>query len=133
MTRPPFLFTLALVASLLSTTALEAATSRLSPGFMKMEPRTRSLQICNNKGSREIAKEKEFSRLDRVVVDAMSNPAVESNVISGDGGAFRSKGQWHQFQFKCILAQDRLSATSFTYQIGDIIPEDQWERYGLWR
>ena len=133
MTRPMIRLTFALFASLLSLNSVQAAQSRLSPGFMKMEPRTRSLQVCNNKGSREIAKEKEFKRLDRVVVDAMSNPNVDSNVISGDGGAFRNKGQWHRFQFKCILAADRLSATSFTYQVGDIIPENQWERYGLWR
>lgn len=126
-------FAILLFTSLLSVTAAHAANARLPAGFMKMEPRTRSLQICNNRGSREISREKEFSRLDRVVVDAMSNPTFDRNVISGDGGAFRNRGQWHQFQFKCTLADDSMSATSFSYRVGDIIPEDKWERFGLWR
>ncbi|MGO4573643.1 DUF930 domain-containing protein [Microvirga sp. 2TAF3] len=119
--------------SLLALGPAYPANSHLSRGFLKMEPRTRSLQICNNKGSREISKEKEFSRLDRVVVDAMSTPSFDEHVISGDGGAFRLKGQWHQFQFKCILAKDNMSALSFTYHVGEAIPEDQWEKFGLWR
>lgn len=133
MTTPMVRFTLATSAFLLCLGSAQAANSRLPAGFMKMEPKTRSLQICNYKGSREIAKEKEYSRLDRVVVDAMSSPTFDRNVISGDGGAFRVRGHWHRLQFKCVLADDNLSATSFTYQVGDIIPEDEWERYGLWR
>lgn len=133
MTRLTTRFAIVFFTFLISVTAASAANARLPAGFMKMEPRTRSLQICNNKGSREISREKEFSRLDRVVVDAMSNPAFDKNIISGDGGAFRNKGQWHQFQFKCTLTDDGLSATSFTYLVGDIIPEEQWERFGLWR
>lgn len=133
MTKLKAHFFILTFASLFTLNSAHAANTHLSRGFMKMEPKTRSLQICNNRGSREISKEKEFAKLDRVVVDAMSNPSVDRNVISGDGGAFRLKGQWHQFQFKCVLADDKLSAISFTYQIGDAIPEDQWERYGLWR
>ncbi|MBZ6078764.1 DUF930 domain-containing protein [Microvirga puerhi] len=133
MTRVTMRFTFLMSACLVSFSAAQASSSRLPPSFMKIEPRTRSLQVCNNMGSREIGREKEYSRLDRVVVDAMSNPTFDRNTISGSGGAFRVKGQWHQFQFRCTLADDKLSATSFTFQVGDIIPEAQWERYGLWR
>ncbi|MCB8823258.1 DUF930 domain-containing protein [Microvirga rosea] len=133
MTRVSTRVLFAAVAFTLSGSIAHAANARLSPSFMKIEPKTRSLQVCNNKGSKQISREKDYARLDRVVVDALSSPTFNENVISGTGGAFRLKGQWHQFQFQCILADDRLSATSFTYQIGDIVPEDQWEKYGLWR
>ena len=133
MTKLTTRFAYLICASLFMLDPASAANSHLARGLLKMEPRTRSLQICNNEGSRTISKDKAFSRLDRVVVDALSTPNFDHHVISGDGGAFRLKGQWHQFQFKCTLAPDDMSATSFSFQVGDVVPEAEWERYGLWR
>ena len=52
--------------------------------------------------------------------------------MTGGGGAFKSKGQWYQFSFTCRTSPDHMQVRSFSYQIGEPIPAQQWEKSGLW-
>ena len=52
--------------------------------------------------------------------------------MSGTGGAFKSKGQWYQFSFSCRPRPDHMQVQSFSYQIGEPIPQEEWEENGLW-
>jgi len=52
--------------------------------------------------------------------------------MSGTGGAFKSKGQWYQFSFTCRTSPDHMQVQSFSYQIDGPIPQEQWEKSGLW-
>jgi len=48
------------------------------------------------------------------------------------GAAFRNQGQWYQFSFTCKRTPDHLGVVSFSYEIGQLIPESKWADYGLW-
>jgi hypothetical protein len=52
--------------------------------------------------------------------------------MSGSGGAFKSKGQWFQFSFKCQTTPDHMKVQAFSFQIGEPIPPEKWEPHGLW-
>jgi len=52
--------------------------------------------------------------------------------MSGTGGAFRSKGKWYQFSFTCETDADHMNVRTFSFKIGEPIPEEQWEPHGLW-
>ena len=45
----------------------------------------------------------------------------------------RANGQWYRLNYTCAVTKDQMKATSFTYEIGPPIPENQWEDIGLWR
>jgi hypothetical protein len=72
-------------------------------------------------------------RPDRAITYALSKPVLSGHTMSGQGGAFRSKGKWYQYSFSCSATADHMKVSTFTYKIGDPIPEDQWETYGLFR
>ena len=67
------------------------------------------------------------------MIDSIAPFKVEGDTIKGKGGAFRSRGQWYQFSFTCKTTPDHLKILSFDYRVGEKIPEDKWDDYGLWR
>jgi hypothetical protein len=70
---------------------------------------------------------------DRAKSDVVSSPKHTGNVLTGSGGAFRSGGKWYAFSFECKASPDHMKVLSFTYKIGEPIPESKWSAYGLWR
>ena len=69
---------------------------------------------------------------ERTIVSALSTPKVADATMTGTGGAFKSKGQWFQFSFKCQTTADHMKILAFSYQIGEAIPPEKWEPHGLW-
>jgi hypothetical protein len=59
-------------------------------------------------------------------------PKISASTMSGNGGAFRSKGKWYQFSFTCQTDQDHMKVQSFSFKIGEPIPEEKWGAHGLW-
>ncbi|MET0742136.1 MAG: DUF930 domain-containing protein [Microvirga sp.] len=129
--RAPFLVGLLAAGSLFGSAA-GAATNRTEQGLMRLEPRTRMIQVCDIRMVQDMRGDKQFPAVDRAVIDAASRPVFDDDTIRGEGGAFRSKGRWFQFSFDCTLAPDHLKTLSFSYDIGDEIPEADWEKFGLW-
>ena len=121
-----------LAAGSLSGFTADAATNRTEQGLMRLEPRTRMIQVCDIRMVQDMRGDKQYPAVDRAVIDATSRPVFDDDTIRGQGGAFRSKGRWFQFSFDCTLAPDHLKTLSFSYDIGDEIPEADWEKFGLW-
>ncbi|MBM6592943.1 DUF930 domain-containing protein [Microvirga sp. BT291] len=109
------------------------AAGSAEKGLMRLEPKTRMMQVCDIRMARDMRGNRDYPGVDRVMVDAVTRPAIADDSVSGDGGAFRSKGRWFRFSFACELAPDHLKALALTFEIGDEIPEEEWERFGLWR
>jgi hypothetical protein len=99
----------------------------------RIDPSQRLEQVCEYAALTTIAKDKNPYHPDRVVVDSISPAKAAGDNLSGSGAALRSKGRWYQFEFKCQATPDRLKVTSFSYQVGQPIPEEDWDRLGLWR
>ncbi len=130
------MFAVRLVSGIAASLALIvpalASGPRMERGLDRLEPTTRMMQVCDIKAAQELRRSAQFSKVDRVIVDAMENPDIEGGTVEGKGGAFRENGRWYRMEFKCTLTPDQKSALSFEYTAGDEIPEARWEEYGLW-
>jgi len=119
-----------LVAILVSA-APAAAQTVLDKRMQALEPQTRLIQLCNLSGLETFAKDKRVAKVDRVRIDALAAPTVESNVAKGAGGAVRTGGRWYKFSYRCVFSADRMRATHFSYVLDKEIPKTQWERFNL--
>jgi len=97
----------------------------------QLDPEARFEQVCDLEAMQRIGKDKAY-RPERTIVSALSQPKVADATMTGSGGAFKSKGQWFQFSFTCKTSPDHMKVQAFSFQIGDPIPQDRWEKSGLW-
>lgn len=105
---------------------------RLEAQLRRLDPATRAEQVCDIEAMRRIKRDPSPYRPDRAVLAATSNPETDGHTIQGTGGAFRSKGKWYNFSFKCEVSDDRMKVLAFEYKLGGPIPEAQWAKDGLW-
>ena len=115
--------------------ARSAATSeqKIENMMMKIDPSERFIQVCSVAAADRIARDKNPYKADRAVMDAISPAEIKGGKMRGGGAAFRSHGAWYRFSFTCETSPDHLKVLSFSYSIGDKIPEEKWEQYGLWQ
>jgi hypothetical protein len=106
---------------------------RLEKVLMEIEPAERFIQVCSLTATSRISQDNNPFKADRAVMDASAPAKVNGDKMTGDGGAFRSKGDWYQFSFTCEASPDHLKVLSFNYHVGAKIPEEKWETLGLWR
>jgi hypothetical protein len=125
---------IALAACLVATfaTAADSANRRVENKLQHLDPATRMEQICAMEAMARVHKDKNPYRPDRAIIYALAAPVVKGDTMTGDGGAFRSKGKWYRYSFTCKASADHMAVSSFSYKIGDPIPEDKWETYGLY-
>jgi len=109
------------------------ANSRFERSLSHLDPTTRLEQICAVETMARVTKDSNPYKPDRAVIYALSKPKVAGDTITGDGGAFRSKGKWYRYSFVCKATPDHMKVSTFTYKIGNPIAESQWESYGLYR
>src|SRR5262245_12181014 len=119
-----------LVAILVSATPGDAQTV-LDKRMQALEPQTRLIQLCNLSGLETFAKDKRVAKVDRVRIDALAAPTVESNVARGAGGAVRTGGRWYNFSYRCVFSYDRMRASHFRYVLDKELIKRQWERFNL--
>jgi len=116
---------LAIVLLILSSPAL-AVNDRFLASLSRLDPETRLEQVCDLEAMNRI------DRVDRAKSDVISHPIHNGNILNASGGAFRQKGKWYQFSFVCKATPDHLKVLSFSYKMGELIPEEKWSSYGLW-
>jgi Domain of Unknown Function (DUF930) len=105
----------------------------LDAELRRLDPATRLEQICDIEAMRLIKNDPNSYRPDRAVLAATSDPKTAGHIIEGTGGAFRSKGKWYSFSFKCEASDDHMQVLGFDYKLGEAIPENQWAKDGLWQ
>jgi hypothetical protein len=108
-----------------------ANDGRVEKMLKQLDPDARFEQVCDLEAMKHISKDKTY-KPERTIVSALETPKVVASTMSGSGGAFRSKGKWYQFSFKCETTADHMKVQAFSYQIGEPIPEEKWEKSGLW-
>ncbi|MBX3551635.1 MAG: DUF930 domain-containing protein [Pseudolabrys sp.] len=125
---------LVLTLSAMMMTPVSAANdARFEAILKRLDPSERLEQICDYAAMKYINRDKNPYRPDRAVIESIAPAHVRGDTVRGEGGAFRSKGEWYQFSFTCQTSPDRLKVLSFDYKIGQKIPESKWDDYGLWR
>jgi hypothetical protein len=112
-------------------TAASAIDARVERMLEQLDPDARFEQVCDLEAMQRIGKDKAY-RPERTIVSALAVPNVADTTMSGSGGAFKSKGQWYQFSFTCKTTGDHMQVLSFSYKVGEPIPQGEWEKNGLW-
>jgi hypothetical protein len=110
-----------------------AEASRFDRSLLHLDPMTRLEQICAVETMARVNRDDNPYRPDRAVIYAVSKPKLSGDTMTGNGGAFRSKGKWYQYSFVCKTTPDHMKVSSFSYQIGKEIPQSMWDTYGLYR
>lgn len=118
--------------SLFATPSL-AMDARFAASLKKLDPETRLEQVCDLEAMSRIDRDANPYHPDRAKTDVVSHPQHNGDTVTGKGGAFRSKGRWYAFSFACKGTPDHMQVLSFSYKIGDPIPESKWAAFGLWR
>ena len=126
-------FGAALVLLSMLMSAAHCAESRFEAMLKRVDPSQRLEQVCEYAGLVKIAHDKNPYRPDRIVVDSLSPVQADGDRLTGTGAALRSRGRWYQFEFNCQATPDRLRVLHFEYRVGSAIPEQDWDRLGLWR
>ena len=121
----------ALALGILIPASASANASKIERMLKQLDPDARFEQICDLEAMQRIGKDKAY-KPERTIVSALEIPKVADSTMTGSGGAFKSKGQWFQFSFTCRTSPDHMQVQSFSYRIGEPIPEEKWEKHGLW-
>lgn len=110
-----------------------AMDPRFAASLKRLDPQTRLEQICDLEAMSRIDRDASPHHPDRAKTDVLSHPRHAGDTVTGSGGAFRSKGKWYAFSFTCKGSPDHMKVLSFSYRIGEPIPESKWAALGLWR
>jgi hypothetical protein len=105
----------------------------MEDALKKLDPEERAHQACAIKGVDTLRRDKRLPGADRIKTRVTGAAALDGSVVTGQGGAVRAKGRWYALKFTCTVTADRMKAVSFTYELGQEIPEAKWDDYGLWR
>ncbi len=97
----------------------------------KLDPATRLEQRCDVEAMERITREQGKFSVDKVLAYAFSDPVTKKNSIKADGAAFRSHEHWYRLSFVCKADKDHINIVSFRYDIGDEVPQDEWDKHYL--
>jgi Domain of Unknown Function (DUF930) len=125
-------FALAVGLVVLVGASAAGAESRFERSLQRLAPGERLVQICDYTAMKRIRKEHRQFRPDRAVADARGRAYIDKNTVKAPGGAFRSQRKWYALSYTCMASSDNMKVRSFSYKIGDEIPQSKWAAYSLW-
>ena len=121
----------------LAQTISYAAASQMDPRFLaslkRLDPETRLDQVCDYEAMLRRGRDLHGFHPDRAKAEVISKPIRTRNTVKAAGGAVRSAGHWYVLSYACETTSDQMRVTSFSYQVGKLIPPSDWSTYGLWR
>jgi hypothetical protein len=128
--RAVALCTLAL-APLVASPAM-ALDARISSQLQKLTPEERLEQRCDMEAMDKISDGKGGFRPDKVIAYAFGDPKLEGTTFKTRGAVFRSGGEWYRLSYKCEASADRLEVNAFKYNVGDMVPREDWAAHYLY-
>ncbi len=118
---------------LLPLVALPAQAQPHKQDFLeKLDDATRLEQVCSLEAMVRVNRDRNSDHPDRAIIHAISEPKRLGDTLQGDGAAFRSRRKWYQFSFTCKAEPGLMKVAEFSYKLGEEIPADKWEQYGLY-
>ncbi|WP_353184256.1 DUF930 domain-containing protein [Bosea sp. (in: a-proteobacteria)] len=88
-------------------------------------------QLCGLEAMGQIHDWRHSLEPDRVAAYALAGTQRAGRVLTAEGAAFRSRRRWYGLRFACTLSPDLKRVTAFAFHVGEPIPQDQWEAFGL--
>jgi len=109
------------------------ADAKLERTLKLLMPTDRMAQLCDYTAMTRIRKDMPKFRPDRAVANASVEIIIAGDTMEAKGGAFRSQGIWYALSYTCKTDREHLKVLSFTFHVGDVIPQEKWAGYGLWQ
>jgi hypothetical protein len=128
-----FCFLLIVVLGTFGASTAVIADASMDRVLKELEPEERAHQVCTLRGLEAIRKGSRLKGIDRVKTSTRSRAGFKDNIVTATSAAVRANHRWYSLKYKCSVTSDQMRATSFDYQLGEEIPESEWEDYGLWK
>ncbi len=117
---------------MLSAAALSEPKNRAArEGLKTMDAYTQAEQLCDIEAIEQIARWKQDLEPEGVVAYARQETTLADSVFTAKGAAFQSHGDWYELHYECTLSADYSEVTAFAFEVGAIIPEANWDAFGL--
>jgi len=118
--------------TMLSAKALADPRSRQARAALAgMDDGERRIQLCNIEAMSQLQAWRATLAPDQVVAYATADVVVAGATVAAAGAAFRSGGRWFALRYRCAIAAGGPTVDAFDFLVGDAIPRDRWEDYGL--
>lgn len=108
-----------------------AADSGVDPSLRRLDPETRLVQVCDL-----AVMDKTSSRKDgvteRAFIDALHRAHIRGDTAYGDGGAFRRRGEWYEFSYRCTVTPDHMRTTALEVAVKRRVPHTEWAAKDLY-
>ncbi|QND49907.1 DUF930 domain-containing protein [Rhizobium lusitanum] len=113
-------------------TSAFAVDATMKKELEKLDPSERMEQACDAEAMKRIGTEKTGFKPDKVIAYTFSDPNMEPNSMNAAGAVFRSKGDWYHLSYKCATDPEHVEVRNLSFQIGDKVPRDSWQKYYLY-
>ena len=90
-------------------------------------------QLCALEALEQIHVWNEAYVPERMVSYTFEEVRHEGHRLIAEGAAFWSREEWHRLSFECDLSPETGTVEDFAFQVGDVVPHEDWERYNLTR
>lgn len=118
--------------SMLSESVLaDNGSSQTRKALSQLAPAEQVEQLCNLEAMAQVGAWSSSLLPDRVVAYATANTQFDGRSFLAEGAALHSGDDWYRLQFKCDLAVNALKVVAFEFLLGDAIPEQNWQEFGL--
>lgn len=109
----------------------DPANSQVRETLPTLERTERVTQLCDIEAIEQIRVVNPTSFPDSVEAAAFAETSVTGLSVVAPGAAYRSHRRWYGVNFTCSVAADYASVTTFRFELGEEIPENEWEAHNL--
>ena len=96
-----------------------------------LAPYERVTQLCNIEAVEQLRMAVGSTSPDSVSASAFAETELNDGRLIASGAAYRSGRMWYGLRFVCTVRPDLEAVTAFELQMGDPIPEAEWDAHGL--
>ncbi len=100
---------------------------RVRQALGELPPERRIVQVCSIEALEQVRRERPDAFPDMLALYGQSAELIRDGVLSTRGGAFRSRNNWYEIDFRCQVDADAIEIVAFSFAIGGAVPRDQWE------
>lgn len=101
---------------------------RVKQAIGKLPMKDRMVQVCSIEALEQIRRQKAGAFPD---ILAPIGSETQGTRFAVKNGAFRSQGKWYEVRFQCQVNADAMNIEDFRYNIGQAIPESEWQARDL--
>ena len=100
---------------------------RVRQALGQLPPERRIVQVCSIEALEQVRRARPDAFPDMLALYGQSAELIRDGVLSTRGGAFRSRNNWYEIDFRCQVDADAIEIVAFSFAIGNAVPRDQWE------